>query len=999
MRFRHLIFVFLFFLAVPLFAKGGVMSGAGKLSVIRTQYFDIIYPVECTAEAEKIAFVADGYYEEIAARLQTDCRIRFPVSVTRSMETTNGYFTVVPYNAIVIQAVPPEISLDQNSDSVTSVFYHELTHAVTTNSRNAFSRFVAAVFGDWFAPAGFLQTSFMHEGAAVSFESLCGEGRVHDPYSRQMVVQTKLDGHFPDWRDVTGARDIFPDGTDAYAFGSLFCHFLQETYGIEKYAAFWKTTGSIHGFKGSLKKTYGKPIAELWKDFESWVTVPDSVTAAISSEYGTADFFVANGLARAEKTGFSKINSRRSVFKCIDTTADGIAWFDSKTGGVWYAKYDSSAGAFLKQKKVFTCAGVNRLSFSDDGNFLAVSYFYADKTTKTALAVYDVRGGRLVPLPMKSVRDAGFVRDADGALQLACVNFSQSRLSVDFYAIGLKNGGGGKSAGDEKNSGTVNKKNVVLQKQIFFSENEIPYSPCSAFDGGFACIVKKGMDWSIRLYEDDTAYREYGTKKTILHHLHARQVSDTAGKKRLALTFSYADFGNEKMLPRAGLLYVKQTDFTSELVLQDDDVSGSVLDAVLFPTTQGERLLYVAVFYDTQRLMQMDFSRRKLIRHRGDASNRIAISDAEQNQTITAATDFPTPPIENPAAQKADRTPAAGSVSAADVGTFPRISYNPFRYYAHTMRIPLGMVSSYKRTELDSYAFGYTNLGTAFVGATIASSTPWQDNIFVLSGGWNPFDKNGGLYLSLSGGNDTFTYSANSNLLFDGYGFMQTTEGLSLGKTWYNRFGKSFGMGATGTYFYGHEKYGIADDWSARARGYVQFSTVRKMSPRYADSAGIIFQPFILWERVFAHYVNAGLAATARIPGLFPIALSATLFPSATYAASASATVYLFSYEVQKGIPVALYIDRFYLSASYAGKVSCQAEQYFDIARTVDIMQHISRKDYSDVVQVKLGANASVNMGVLSRFSFDTGIVFQYRPNPRTNERKIAFGVSSVLVY
>lgn len=96
MRFRHLIFMFLFFLAVPLFAKGGVMSGAGKLSVIRTQYFDIIYPVECTAEAEKIAFVADGYYEEIAARLQTDCRIRFPVSVTRSMETTNGYFTVVP---------------------------------------------------------------------------------------------------------------------------------------------------------------------------------------------------------------------------------------------------------------------------------------------------------------------------------------------------------------------------------------------------------------------------------------------------------------------------------------------------------------------------------------------------------------------------------------------------------------------------------------------------------------------------------------------------------------------------------------------------------------------------------------------------------------------------------------------------------------------------------------------------------------------------------------
>ncbi|MBQ7158617.1 MAG: hypothetical protein IJS09_04220 [Treponema sp.] len=945
--------LFFLLLIAPLFAKGGVMSGAGKLSVIRTAYFDIVYPAECEYEAEKIARVADGYYEEIAALFETDCKIRFPVSITRSVEATNGYFTALPYNAIVLQTISPEISLDQNSVSLTSVFYHELTHAVSTNRRNGFSRFVSAVFGEWFAPAGFLQTNFMHEGTAVSFESLKGEGRVYDPYSRQMVVQTKRDGRFPDWRDVTGARDTFPGGTDAYAFGAQFCHYLQETYGMEKYAEFWRTTGSIHGFKSSIKKTYGKPIAEIWKDFEAWVTVPPS-TPAISSEHGTGDFFVSEGWEQAKKNGFSKTNSRRSVFKCIDTAKDSVVWFESKTGGVWYA--DLSDGTAQKPKKLFTCPSVSRLSLSDDGAWLLVSYLHAGKTTKASLALYDMRRKKLFSLPVKSVRDAGFVRDADGSLQFACVNISRPQLSVDFYTVSEK--------------GT----DCVLKKQIVFSEGELPYNPCAANAGGFACIVKKGMDWHIRLYENDTTYHEYGTQKTILHNLHTSRASDG----RLALSFSYAQFG-ETGLPRAGLLYVSQENGGSELVLQDDEVSGSVLDAALLDGA-GERLLYVAAFYDTQRLMVMDFASRSLIRHKGDTPLETVAADSAGG-------------LKEPSGQS--------SINAehSQTDAYSHISYNPFRYYRHTARIPIGLATSYKRDTLDLYSFGYMNPGSAFVGASIASSTPWQDAMVVLSGGWNPFNRNGGAYLSLSGGNGTFSYSANSNLFFDGYGFMQTTEGLSLSKTLYNRFGKSFKTGAEGIYFYGHSSHGIKDGWSARARGYAQFSTVHKMSPRYADSGGVTFQPFILWERITDHYVNLGATLGARIPGLFPISLSATLFPSTKYAASGSATVYLFSWEVQKGIPVALYLDRLYLSATYTGKIRYQAEQYFDIWRTAQILRDVQRSDYSDTVQLKLGAVASVNAGVLSRFSFDAGVIVQYRPNPLSDEEKISMGVNAVLVY
>ena len=943
------------FLIAGAFAKGGVMAGAGKLSVIRTQYFDIIYPEESQSAAHKIALVADGYYQEICALLQTPCNKHFPVTITHAVESLNAYFTASPYNAIVLYDTPPDESLDMHTHTLESVFYHELTHAVTTNMRSPAVAFFSALLGDWFAPAGFMQTRFMLEGAAVSFESLHGEGRVYDPYNTQIVQQAKADGRFPSWRDVTGARDTFPGGTDAYAFGALFCHFLQETYGMEAYATFWRTTGSMHGFKRSIKKTYGKPIAELWKEFEAWVRVP-ALTPVVSADRGTSDFFaVINGKTQqTNAAGFTARNERQSVFTHIDANAYGAVWYDSQTGGIWHAEL--TADGIAKPKKLFTCAAVTRLALSPDNAWLCVSYLHADANTKTAICLYDMRTGRLVTLPIAPSRDAGFVRAADGSLQLVCVHTANDSPSLDFYAFGAR------------------KKDVVLVKQVPFAADELVFSPVAAKNGGFACIVKHGMDWHIRLYDDDMTYRAYGGEKTMIHHLHALP---SAADGRLTFSFSYARFGSTAF-SRAGLLYVSQADAASELVLQNDDVAGSVLDAALLPADRGEHVLYVAACYDTQRLMRMDFSKRKVIRHKGSAPPQVAFAPA------------------------ADTEPAFTDTNAAS-GSVPRhlqtLSYNPFRYYRRGMYLPLGMVTSYKRDALDEFQRGYTSLGTAFVGATYGSSNPWNDKIAVLSGGWNPFDKNGGVYADYFGGTDTFTYDVNANVLFDGYGFMQTTEGLSLAKTLYVRYGKRLSAGANGVYFYGHDTHGADDDWAMRAQGYVQFSTVRKMSPRYADYGGVWVQPFVLGERVTTRYVNAGATVGARIPGLFPLSLSATLFPSSSYAASATARVMLCSWEVQRGIPLALYINRFYLSAAYTGRISYACDEYFDMRRTADIFRHVSKDAYSDTVQVTLGTVAAINAGLLTRLGFDVGVVWQYRPHPKPNDDKMSVGVSASLVY
>ena len=91
------------------------------------------------------------------------------------------------------------------------------------------------------------------------------------------VVQAKLDDDFPSWRDVTGARDTYPGGTDAYIFGGEFALYLQNKYGFSKYAQFWSKAGSSLSLSfcaGIFKKTYGISLSDEWKEFKQSLEVP-----------------------------------------------------------------------------------------------------------------------------------------------------------------------------------------------------------------------------------------------------------------------------------------------------------------------------------------------------------------------------------------------------------------------------------------------------------------------------------------------------------------------------------------------------------------------------------------------------------------------------------------------------------------------------------------------------------------------------------------------------
>ena len=382
---KVLAFACVFFVCQGVFARGGCMSGTkGALNEIHTRYFDLIFPDSCLETARKIAGVCDSYYEEIAAGFGYEPYQRFPVSITDQVESANAYFSMAPYNLIVFYDADPGYSLDMNEKTVEAMFYHELVHAVSLNAKSPFWRGMA-FFGDFFTPAGISLTSFWFEGAAVAFESLGAGGRLNDPFFTQKITAAKMKSlaggkNFPSWRDVSGARDVFPYGNDAYIFGSCFARYLIQKYGKEKYAEFWKNAGTsttLSFCAGIFKKTYGIKLDDVWNDFSESLWVPRIEPEDYSN-------FVSDG-----NLPFSVKKDRKSLVVTADSFFDEACGF-WKT--VWYDQL--SCSVYMDSKKLFTAKNVQRLRFSEDGEKILVSTLASRSNIKTEDFEYDLRRGK-----------------------------------------------------------------------------------------------------------------------------------------------------------------------------------------------------------------------------------------------------------------------------------------------------------------------------------------------------------------------------------------------------------------------------------------------------------------------------------------------------------------------------------------------------------------------------------------------------------------------------
>ncbi len=545
----------------------------GSVKVASTEHFDIIYKAQGSETAAVIFENCEDIYNSLVAFFNADPNMHIPVVVTSVYKELNAYYSAYPANRIVMfDTVVTPGDLSNFRSSILGVFRHELTHAFHYNIRGPFFQGLSEVFGDIvsLSPLLYLYPS-LTEGGAVLSESVDGYGRINSSYSMQIVRQAKMEGLFPNWFEVAGARDTYPSGLLYYNFSAAFLDYLAQTYGLEKvtsiYEGFshlrwWSTPGQV------IKSRIGKSVREAWKDFYEWVDIPEDI-----------------------KEGQPVESRSRSASYCTPYLA---------TDGSIYI-YDYSSWDVLRFKDdLSTCESVltvptsrTSLSVSSDGRHLLVPFV---SQGSASVRLYDISGKRAVLEKIfssheRDLRDGTFV-NFDGSEYVLLYGNSGKSTYLDLYDISSM----------EK----------VEPKSLALGFDRTAFGFNSLDDGRVAFVTTLEArdniavldldDMSLKLVENPDGIRILSLSKS------------NGGD----LCFSwYPSSSSETSTGRYGEISISGEGISMRL--SDSDVSGSVNS----PLRLGDEVLFMARFFEHQGLRRIAVSELGLSEPR-----RLGLSDA-----------------------------------------------------------------------------------------------------------------------------------------------------------------------------------------------------------------------------------------------------------------------------------------------------------------------------------------------------------------------------------
>ena len=281
MKSRHRLILCALLITIIVFPLGAsVTGGTGGLRTASTEHFDIIYESSSAQTAALLFENCEEVYASLVSFFGVDPDLHLPVVVTSRYKSLNAYFTNYTANHIVMFDTVADIGqLSNYPQTILYIFRHELTHAFQFNIRGPFMKAMSSVFGDFLSlsPILYMYPS-LSEGGAVLSESVDGYGRLNDSYAMQIVKQAKIEGLFPTWLEVAGARDTYPSGLLYYNFAAAFLEYLSITYGYDRvtslYSDFSKLSWSTFV---KIKRVFGIPVDQAWQQFFAWVQVPEEV--------------------------------------------------------------------------------------------------------------------------------------------------------------------------------------------------------------------------------------------------------------------------------------------------------------------------------------------------------------------------------------------------------------------------------------------------------------------------------------------------------------------------------------------------------------------------------------------------------------------------------------------------------------------------------------------------------------------------------------------------
>lgn len=952
------------------FARQGVMSGTKELRVTQTQWFDIIYTQENSVTAQILYEKADDIYRELAAAYGIEPYFRMPVVITSTVEQFNAYQTNIPYAAIVLYDTAAVFDLAVFSETIASTFTHELTHALTYNHKSKMYRAFAKIFGDGFAGYYLTVTKGMAEGATVSYESSTGEGRLNDSYILQMLRQAKLEGKFPSYSDVKGSADTYPSNS-FYYFNGAFAQYLQNTYGMDKYAQFWYNCVNVKKLTvaGAFKKTYGIKLNKAWSDFKEALEVP-AVKGADPVALGqTADFF------DPASTSFSLKNNAGSLYSNLCVSSQGIYYIDNTHSSVYFVSASElKEGGAVKPKKLFRQDYIDSLKVTPDGRFAAVGYYSTMATNvKHCAGIYDLQNKTWFTVPQTNIVSPSVVMK-DGEYYFVMQNYEPQKYFISVKKILL----------DKRITG------LEPYAQLEFAAEEMPSEFTDLGNGRFAFIKKAAMDYSVCITAPElSSITEYTAP---IEGLKLQSLSAFDGN----LAFSWA---TKETLPRLGFLNPEEGQFK----LAAENISGGIYNPVVFDASS---VVYISHFYRQNRILQFKTDSQPL----------------EQYEAL----------VQNTGSQNTSEPAAPAQTIPVEL---PYKPFKPFVYMTRGLLLPLSLANSYNFMNYGSTGsymapFGFTYI-TSLPWSGNLTILSGGYGLKTKSGVFN-IEHQGGAGTSIFNYDltsniefDRFGFkqagaTASVSSSFD-FGRRNAVLFSLNGQADYGRISYTNSQGKVvndnkDVYFKNYEAF------------IVTYSNVVSSGPGTYERSGFNFSTGVVHSgalkvkpqnTTLLNVYDLAMGVDFYIPHLIPIRcldtftynlplkIRATLFPmnGSFTAVSTNAEALLFGYDIQKAIPgvSALYINDVTLTIKYTGGADFPDSDDYDKNWHIAYLDKYVKQaadgkfKYHDYATVKLSLGFTPNVGGFADTQFRNNLYISYTFGKKQNlpQKILDFGLEA----
>lgn len=259
-----------------------------RFSTIETEHFSIHFHQGIEDVAQRAATIAEEVHPSLVKEFNWEPLEKTQMVLIDDTDFTNGFATVLPYNRINIQVVPPslDMTIGEYDDWLRMLIVHEYTHILTMDPARGHSTVMRGIFGkpvpseNPFSLLVFIATAppnaflppWWHEGMATWAEteySSAGRGRsaFYDMILRMAVAENNI----PSIDQINGEIPYWPSGSMPYIFGLRLQKYIADKYGKE---ALGKLSNAHAGrfpyfINGAALRLFGKDYPEIYREMVS----------------------------------------------------------------------------------------------------------------------------------------------------------------------------------------------------------------------------------------------------------------------------------------------------------------------------------------------------------------------------------------------------------------------------------------------------------------------------------------------------------------------------------------------------------------------------------------------------------------------------------------------------------------------------------------------------------------------------------------------------------